>query len=198
MNVAAVIVTRGNVALAPIIESLPHAWEPIVWNNSLERDLSVYGRYAAIEHTSADVIFVQDDDCILAPESFQALLDAYTPGHVVANMPARFRPHYPDSCLVGFGAIFDRDLPAQAFGRFAGYDGPSDLFWRAIAEQPAPFLRECDAVFTTLTPRILLDLDYQDREFASDPDRLWRQPDHHAQRQRMLALARQVRDRVPA
>ena len=38
------------------------------------------------------------------------------------------------------------------------------------------FLRECDAVFTTLTPRILVDVPKTDREFASDPDRLGSSP----------------------
>ncbi len=71
MNVSAIIVTRGDVDLQPIIFSLPAEWEVIVWDNSplqpyapsyvLDNfprtrcvgpratgcdDLAVYGRYA--------------------------------------------------------------------------------------------------------------------------------------------------------
>lgn len=191
MNVAAVIVTRGNVDLAPCIatyDDIP-LW---IWDNSKRAtDLAVYGRYAAIEEMDADVVIVQDDDVILPDTSIAELVAAYTPGHIVANQPERFRPHYPDSCLVGFGAIFDRDLPAQAFATFKHF-GP-DGFWLDDF-----YRRTCDVVFTTLTPRVLLDLPYADREFASDPDRMWKQPGHVGERARMLELARQVRDRVPA
>ena len=190
MKTAAIIVTRGNVGLTPVLESLPADWQQIVWDNSQREDLSVYGRYAAIENTDADRIYVQDDDCILPPESFHGLLAAWQPGHVIANMPARFREHYSDSCLVGFGAMFERDLPARAFGKFTlGYG-----IDRMLSAVDVFFQRTCDVVFTTLTPRLLVDVPYTDREFASDPDRMWKQPSHFLERRQMLELARQVRD----
>lgn len=87
MNVSAIIVTRGNVDLSEIIASLPAGWEILWWDNGgklcyvsdpherrdgeecsyalLAEDLAVYGRYAAIEHASGDLIYVQDDDCVV-------------------------------------------------------------------------------------------------------------------------------------
>lgn len=212
MNVSVVIPTRGNVDLQPVIDSLPPAWEIVFWDNG-ERmvtrsdgfaevcsDLSVYGRYAAIQYATHDLCFTQDDDVIVSDP--QAIVDAWMEcgadwpdeaeeirrGLLVANMPQEFRPHYTDSCLVGFGACFHRDLPGRAFLEFAELRG-LEAGWPT--KKGAEFFnRCCDVVFTTLTPRVLMDVPKVDREFASDPDRMWKQPEHHGERQRMLALAR--------
>lgn len=249
MNVSAVIVTRGNVDLAPVLDSLPDAWEKIIWRNGTHvgraewteetdwtlrvlghaGDLAVYGRYAAIQYASSDLIYVQDDDVIVSdPASIveewvsnlpNLEVGMYASGGntpyegIVANMPQEFRHDgYTDSCLVGFGAAFHRDLPRKAFERIfwggiglnateedwtagtpmirTGDDGQELFRINSIAE----FRRTCDVVFTTLTPRVLVDVPKVDREFASDPDRMWKQPAHYGERVRMLELARKVRD----
>lgn len=239
MNVSAIIVTRGNVDLRPVLDSLPPDWQTIVWDNArgwyvapnppriveggivrdsilIERatDLAVYGRYAAIEHASGDRIYVQDDDVIVSDP--QAIVDAKAglvittedsaglpPGTyderpaVVCNMPPEFRhDFYTDHALVGFGACFHRGAPRRAFERFfasypamggAGLQTPAYL-------RGTQFSRTCDVVFTTLTPRVLVDVQITHREMATGPDRMYRQPDHVGERSRMLDLARQVRD----
>lgn len=181
MRVAACLVTRGNVPMDEIIESLPPEWEVVVWDNSKRENLGVYGRYAAIGLTDAELIYVQDDDAVLERESLDALVNRamMMPAALFANMPERFRPHYPDSCLVGFGAAFGRDLPARAFER--------------IERDPPFFNLTCDVFFTTLTERYLLDLPYRDRPFASDSDRMWKQADHVPMRSAALAEARALR-----
>ena len=192
MNVSAIIVTRGGVNLDPCFDTMPEHWERIVWDNSAETDLSVYGRYAAIEaYASHDLCFVQDDDVIVSDP--QAIVDGdygITRGGevLVANMPQEFRPHYPDSCLVGFGSCFHRDAPSRAFARFEEEAG------EAYIEKSPFFHRTCDVVFTTLTTRVLVDVPVTHREFASDSDRMWKQPGHVEERVRMLELARKVRD----
>lgn len=223
MNVSAIIVTRGDVDLTPVLESLPNEWEKIVWingqrldlydaigaSNDLRHilpafpekwpDLSVYGRYAAIEHASYDLIYVQDDDVIVSDPQAIIERDPTPEQFLCANMPQEFRPHYPDSCLVGFGACFHRDAPKRAFERF--YDAHTSLEVEDLISgehpkyMPEGFLfRTCDVVFTALTPRMLVDVPITHREFASGPDRMWKQPGHVEERARMLELARQVRD----
>ncbi len=177
MRVAACLVTRGNVPMDDIIESIPDKWEVILWDNSQRDDLGVYGRYAAIELTDADYIYVQDDDAVLEPESFTALEQHVERNTIVANMPERFRPYYPDSCLVGFGAIFNRDLPAAAL---------------ALGPWPKNFYLTCDVYFTTLCRRQLLDLPYRDQPWASAPDRMWKQPNHVPMRAEALEHARRL------
>ena len=245
MNVSAVIVTRGNVDLAPIWESLPAEWEKIEWNNGRGRvrrwpgivdemrgfweedvvDLSVYGRYAAIAYASHEVIYVQDDDCIVSDP--QAIVDAWEDArakcegtewdprylwhaspedirgiglgqHVCCNMPQEFRhDFYADHGLVGFGAAFHRDAPQRAFLRAlqggVGVKGERDGFHTLDWPDVDHFRRTCDIVFTALTPRVLVDIPHTSFDYASDPDRMWRQPSHQSERQRMLDLVRQVR-----
>jgi hypothetical protein len=58
----------------------------------------------------------------------------------------------------------------------------------------AKFLRTCDVVFTTLTPRVLVDVPKQDMAYATNSTRMYRQPGHLDERTRMLHLARKVRD----
>ena len=213
-SVTAIVVTRGDVDMQPVLDSLPVEWEVLVWDNGEKAcyrepppnrywngaDLSVYGRYAAIEYASHDLIYVQDDDVIVSDP--QAIVDAWLrysevvenddPNddpceHVVANMPEEFRPHYPDSALVGFGACFHRSLPETVFDRWrlAGADNWVD----------APtFRRCCDVVLTTLAPRVLVDVPKENREMASDPNRMWKQPGHVSERATVLNLARSVRD----
>jgi hypothetical protein len=208
VNVSACLVTRGDVDLEPIIASIPQGWEILIWDNGCKMihrsdgwaeritDLSVYGRYAAIEYASHDLIFVQDDDVIVSDP--QAIVDAWigsngpfnAGAHIVCNMPPEFRPHYPDSGLVGFGASFHRDAPQRAFDRFSlHYNTPdSPRFDQQM------LYRRADNLFTVLTPRVLVDVPKTDCSYASDPNRMWRQQGHTSERDAMIRLARQVRD----
>lgn len=224
-NVSAVLVTRGDVDLSPIVSTfLPHlfsevvVWNndargnhapelqeraeaaahvPVVWANTEGVDLVVYGRYAAIRATRSAVVYVQDDDCVLPPASLDELVGAYEPGRLVANMPDPFRAHYSygDSCLVGFGGVFDVGLPAAAIDRFL-----VDVVEPAATSDPvgnryAPaFMRCCDVVFTALTPMTWVDVAYENLPYATGPDRMYRQRDHVGERAWMLGLARGVRD----
>jgi hypothetical protein len=187
-DVSAIVVTRGDVELFDIQASLRLVFDDIIiWNNSERRNLATFGRYEAIAEAKHQVVFVQDDDVVIPAASLETLLDAYEPGKVATNMPARFRPHYPDSGLVGFGAVFDAALPEQAFAR-----------WRTMFPEDDLFRRRCDRVFTLLTPLVLLDLPYEEMPWAHAPNRSWKQHGHVAERERVLAMARQVRDEVPA
>jgi hypothetical protein len=243
VNVSAIIVTRGDVDLGPILESLPSSWEVITWDNGdglvyrnaggsvvfgfpgdevfeVGSDLFVYGRYAAIEYASHNLIYVQDDDCIVSDP--QAIVDRWlwitrlrdvgleeelhaVAGlrdqdlPIVANMPQEFRPHYPDSCLLGFGACFHRDLPDRAFERFlhptrmdpeGGWIGYMD----SVRLTSSMLRRTCDVVFTTLTPRVLVDVPVEVLSYAHGEGRMWKQPNHFGERTQVLEMARKVRD----
>lgn len=199
------LVTRGDVDVAEIVAGLLAAgfYEVLVHDNGAGRvtihpsaasftalgDLAVYGRYAAIRWASRDVIYVQDDDCLLPPDSLGALLDAYRPGHVVCNMPEpwRVQSFYADHALVGFGAVFDRDLPQQAFLKLAT---AAANIWPWFEW----FNRCCDVAFTALTPRVLVDVPYGNLPHATGPGRMYRQPGHVEERTRMLTLALEARD----
>ncbi len=199
MNVTACLVTRGNVDISDILKSIPEDWERLVWDNrgtvwrvapdlshevvsSLNRDVGVLGRYeAAIQYASSPVCFVQDDDCLLEEASFDALLSAYEPGRLVANMPPQYAVRYPDSALVGFGALFDRGLPERAFARYqAAYLGEE-------LERP-------DVIFSALTPRTIIEAPFEHLPWATNGDRAFRQDGHTDARNRVLGMCRGIRD----
>jgi hypothetical protein len=214
MNVSGIIVTRGDVDTAPLMETWPAEWERLVWDNGAEevwvqpqRDAAWYsypvsdqgphGRFAAIEYAAHDLCLCQDDDVIVGDpehlvkrweiEKFGAHFGLVPPDFVICNMPQEFREHYPDSSLVGFGACFQRDAPERAFQRFFDYHS-------GMRRNDPLFLRESCRIFTVLTPRVLVDIDKQDLSYASDGTRLWRQPGHLNFRERALRMAREVRD----
>lgn len=169
MDVSAVIVTRGNVDLGPILNSLPFA-DVVVWDNSVRNDLSVYGRYAGIEETRHDLVYVQDDDAICPA---QGLLDAYQ-GGVLCNMDPQ-RPGYSQHALVGWGALFPAAAPFEAFDKYLG-----------VYPDDAVFRRCCDIVFTALSPYQLVDLGHEDLGWATHPDRMYHQPHHTPERDEVL------------
>jgi hypothetical protein len=204
VEVAAIVVTKGDQDIRPVLASLPEEWEQVVWDNSVERDLHVYGRYAAIERTDADLIYVQDDDCIVSDP--QALVDAWdemralaeieqTPdpaAFVVCNMPPEFRhDFYTEHALVGFGAVFHRDAPQRAFEKFQ-MDNYGLTFPLTSPTEVSWFHRTCDIVFTALTPRVLVNVPVESLPYAYHYDRMYRQPEHQAERVRMLDLVRQI------
>lgn len=183
MRFSVVIPTRGSVDLTSIIESYNGvADEVLFWDNSKRENLSVYGRYSMIKEARNELIVSQDDDCVLPSESIAALVAAHKPGHIICNLPAAFRKqaYYNGSGvgLVGFGAVFQRDLPFEAFQQFHS---------RAKCRE-ALFRRECDRVVTYLSRKILLDLPKQDLPWANAKTALWKQREHLDRRQEMLDL----------
>lgn len=160
-------------------------------------DLGPHARFAAIEYASHDLIYCQDDDVIVSDP--QAIVDEYVdegthmgdsfgegltfhfepPDLVVCNMPPEFRPHYPDSAMLGFGGAFHRDAPERAFARF--FDHHLNM-----RRTDTVFQRESCRIFTALTPRVLVDIKKQDLPYASDGTRLWKQADHLSSRDTAL------------
>ena len=165
--VTAVVVTRGNRDITPVLSSLSCFGEVRVWDNSKQRDLKVFGRYAASLWAANSVIYTQDDDAITVPEQICA---EYVPGQLVCNMKPGHHDAYRGTgiALVGHGAIFDQNLV-----NFLPY---TDRY-----PQDNLFLRECDRVFTYLYKdrQKWLALPITDLEYASDPAvSMWMEPRH--------------------
>jgi hypothetical protein len=184
-EVSAVIVTRGDVDLSPVLDSLPFE-DVVVWDNARrERNLGVYGRYAAIAEAKNDVIYAQDDDCVL--EDFDALLAEYVSGSITANMPADHAAggtDYSDSALIGWGSLFARHLPFAAFERYAvKYPIDDDVFHRT-----------CDVVFSVLTPHKRCDIGFEHLPHAYADNKMYRQSGNYQERLEVLRRARRVRD----
>jgi hypothetical protein len=171
-DVTAVLVTRGDVDLTPVLESLPFE-EVIIWDNSKRYNESVYGRYLAIREAKHRIIYTQDDDCVV---DVAKVLDAYEPGVVTCNMPDSRWIEYSRCALVGWGSVFDADLWFQAERRYlsAGHE------WDEL------YKNEVDRVFTALNRRKLIDLPFEHLPHAHGSDRMWKRRNHLADRARIL------------
>jgi hypothetical protein len=155
---SAVLVTRGDVDLRPVLDSLAAFSEVLVWDNSRRTNFKVLGRYRAALEARNAVVYTQDDDCVVEAAEVVA---AYEGGKVVCNMPAQKRDEYKalgcaGIALVGWGACFDRELVHRMEPYLQRY-GLGELF-----------LRECDRVFTGLNELKLIDAPFQHLPHAFD------------------------------
>jgi len=160
-----VVVTRGDVDLSPVVSTLLHFDEVIVWDNSKRRDVSVYGRFLGAAEARNEVVYVQDDDCLV---DSAAVVAEYRPGVVSSNVPMARRAFYSDGVtLIGWGAIFDRAIAWDAFGRY----------WERFAADGF-FQRECDRIFTGLSKCRNFEAGLEHLEYASGSDRMGAEKRH--------------------
>ena len=160
-DISAIIVTKGDHDLTPILQSLPFD-DVVVWDNSKEADQKVYGRFLAIPRANNNWIYVQDDDCIVPAREIAA---RFIEGRkeILCNVQKSHSDYYRriGCTLVGWGAIFPREMDQMAFGRYLAQFSLDELF-----------LRECDRVFTALNRFREVDLGVQHLPHALGNDRM--------------------------
>jgi len=165
-DVSAVIVTRGDVSLHRILNTLPYR-EVVVWNDLEHGSQGCYGRYLAVSRTKCPYVYFQDDDLIFT--AHDRLMAAYQPGRMAVNMPS---PWYEQcgydklgQALVGAGSVMDWELPFAALERYLRVYPEDDLF------------RDyCDVVVGMLTPHTRHDFGYDVLPHATNPGRIYTSP----------------------
>lgn len=174
-SVSAVIPTRGNVDVGPIWNRLRQYSE--IGEVRFVIGDTPFNRYKAMLESNAEILFTQDDDCVtdLGP-----LFEAYDPAVIVNAMTPEHAAQYRGpQTLIGFGAIFHRELVRFAFERWTWKR--DDLFYR-----------ESDRIFPTVNRHETVFPEIEILPHASDADRLWKQPDHQVARaamnQRILSM----------
>ncbi len=180
-DVTACLVTRGDVDLDPILNTLPYD-DVIVWGPD-RPELHVWGRYAAMMEAGTEVVYTQDDDCLFRHHT--QLLDEYEPGKIISTYGHGDNPDgYEDMCLVHGGAIMDAVSALKAFILYLEH-WPLD----------EGFYREADMISGVLTPHRHVSLPYEIRmEIATRPNRMCNQPWQHDLKKTITDRARQVRD----
>lgn len=174
-DVSAIVVTRGDVPLEPILNTIPYD-DVVVWDNSkADHDYKIFGRYAAIPEARHSVVYWQDDDVIF--ERHKELMVHYQPGVAICNMDQAWiqGAGYEHNVLFGAGSLCDAWLPNQIFGRYLEQHPWDD-----------DVLVEADFCFGTLVNWFRVDLGYRVREFADNPDRLYLQPGQTERKWRMI------------
>jgi hypothetical protein len=179
-DVSAVLVTRGDVDLRPILGSLQYG-EVVVWNNLHRVNMGAFGRFLAIEETRKPVIYIQDDDCLVPESAHAALLEAYSPYDMIVNMPAGHGLGHPGLDLMGWGSLIRRDMPARAFVEYArcGYVVSGEEFFNVGA----------DIVCSVMTLSRRLDLGHIDLPHAHAKNRTHLRPNYEALKQKYYEQA---------
>lgn len=164
IRISAVIPTRGDVPMGPIMDHLreyPEIEEIIIVKGD-----TPYNRYGAAARAKNEVIYTQDDDCLT---DIRPLIDGYDPAVIVNSMTPEHAAQYPGrQTLIGFGAIFNRSLSLKTF---ASRD-------YARFERDELFYRESDRIFATVNPHKTVFPQIEILPCAHNPNRLWKQPDH--------------------
>lgn len=152
-NISVVIPTKGK-RLMELMKIRKHledfGFEDIIIAEDDERMLMT--RYDATEIAKNDIIYTQDDDCIV--NNIQEIIDNYEPNTIVANSKIERINYYQRKCdgkicLVGYGAIFDRKL----------CDNMVEYFQRFGTDELS--LREADRIFTWFNRKklVIADID---------------------------------------
>jgi hypothetical protein len=147
MKISAIIPTNGSrkQELDAIVSYITPFFDEII----IQKDTGsqVYTRYEGIMRAKNDVIYTQDDDCIV--ENLKELLENYEKGVIVANSDSMSRVKYAqlggNICLVGYGSVFDKNL-INVLDGFKEWMSEKDVFYR-----------ECDRVFTWLNKKKLIN-----------------------------------------
>ena len=120
---------------------------------------SVYGRYLAISQARYDVVYTQDDDCMVPVKELALHFD----GRFVNNMePGRLEFYSDGITLIGWGSFFRKELPERAFRQY-NKEYPMDSFFHRLS----------DRIFTGLTPeKKTVCLPFTHLPKASAPNRM--------------------------
>lgn len=127
---------------------------------------SVYKRYEAAAKAANEIIYVQDDDCMV---NYQVLFKSYN-GRITNTMTLPFHEKYKDSgcTLVGWGAFFPKEM-LSVFDRYIERYGVDEHL-----------LRESDRIFTYLNqPWNTVIQPHEDLKVASDAGRMCYEEDHY-------------------
>lgn len=168
----AVLVTRGDVDMQPILDSLPPEWPVVLWDNSKRPEpMDVYGHFAALPEVETEYVYFQDDDAICPAAELLALWDeAEHADKVLTNVP------HGDTPWISWGAICHKDLPGRAIDWYL---------------QEYPFDEDvrlwCDMILAAYAPMVVVNLGVQHMPYITAANRMCMQPTHYPEQARMRA-----------
>jgi hypothetical protein len=185
VDVSAVLITKGDVDLQPILDLIPFD-DIVIWDNSKRpEDMKTYGRHLAEAECKHDVIYHQDDDLLF--KDFDGLMAAYEPGRITANMPS---PWYETvgydvkrQVMLGAGSLIDKGLAQQALDRYL-----------AVYPFDDDFITYCDCIVGALVPSHRVDLGYEILPQATWDNRMSTVPGCWERKAMMDARAFALRD----
>lgn len=139
------------------LRSFPFIDEVLIWDNSGKKNVINYGRYLAAKAARNEIIYTQDDDCII--ENVASLYSTFVAlnGEKMVNgmKPERASAYRGKDSIVGWGAFFRREW-ASVLNKYIAKWGEDYIFHR-----------ETDRIFTVLCPVERLQVDAVVKDFSS-------------------------------
>ena len=194
-EVTAVIVTRGDVDLTPVLDSLIFD-DVVIWNNRERHDEMTYGRLLALYEARNDVIYSQDDDIIHSPENQRDIVAAYEPGVLTGCMWPEWSDGarrqgiengYDDLVFPGSGSVYDQETAFEAIAAYRSHYELDD-FMRLWS----------DTIIGIIAPTKQLPLAFAELPHADNDNRMSHMEDAVALKTEAIMRARRVRDMVAA
>lgn len=192
-QVSAVIVTRGDVDLTPVLDSLIFT-DVVIWNNSVEDDEMTYGRVRALERAAHPVIYSQDDDIVHTPGNQQRIIHAYEAGMLTGCMWPEWSDGaraqgidggYDDLVFPGSGSVYHKTTVVEAWQ------------WYLSAYVLDDFARLwCDTIVGVIAPTRQLDIRFEALPCADDANRMCNLPNAVEQKAEAIRRGRRVLDRM--
>lgn len=159
-QVSACLVSRKPID-PRILKSLEGFGEILVGDGST----GPHARYDdAIAKAKFDIIYTQDDDCLVDIDALLALWN----GNFVTNVrPERSEPRFENTTLTGWGSLYRKDLVQPTLDRYIQKYGMDALY-----------CREADRIFSGLNRHPLVCVHVENLPNAFGADRLTDRPDH--------------------
>lgn len=188
-DVSAVIVTKGDVDLSPVLDSLIFD-DVVVWDNSVERDFKTFGRFLGTGRARNPVIYSQDDDIVHTAENQAAIVAAYEPGVLTGCMWPEWSDGaraqgiengYDDLVFPGSGSISTRDVWEWALLAYCR-EWPEDDFFHLWS----------DTIIGVIAPTKQLDIRFDALPWAEADDRMCNLEDAVALKTEAIRRARLV------
>lgn len=165
------------------LRSMPYIDEVIVWDNTKENYIN-YGRYLGAIEARNDIIYTQDDDCIV--RNLPDLLSKWDGERIVNLMKPSHIPLYQTHTMAGWGMLFNRHW-AECLERYIDRYGEDYVL-----------KRECDRIFSILAPVPFktYEGDIVDFPSANDHYALYRQPDHESTKHLAIERAEAIKREI--
>ena len=188
-DVTAVIVTRGDVDLRLIRDSLIFD-NIVVYDNSVEPDEMTYGRVIGAQRAPTEVIYSQDDDLIHSHENQWRLLHSYDEERMVGCMWPEWSDGarrqgiengYDDLVFPGSGSISHRDTWLDAIDIYLDRY-PRDDFFRLWS----------DTLIGVIAPTTAIDARFHILEVAENGLRMANLPDAVALKTEAITRGREI------
>lgn len=157
--------------------------EVIVWDNTKENYIN-YGRYLGAIEAKNDIIYTQDDDCIV--RNLPDLLSKWDGTQIVNLLKPSHIPLYINHTMAGWGMLFNRHW-AECLESYIDKYGEDYIF-----------RRECDRIFSILSPVPFktYEGDIVDFPSAYNHNALYQQSNHESSKHIAIERAEAIRSEL--